>query len=140
MGRMLKKTLKLYQCLLSTLSITNAARISYSKDNQWVNEGKTVSLLKNKSNNFFKDLPILLSCFHRKWLSKYVFPNYTILVPLLFHCQITCFWLIGFTDKSFWLISCLWNSRQIKKDIEFLFSLTSWNWWVVFKELAFLTK
>ena len=53
-GRMSKITLKLYQCLLSTLPTTNTAYISYSKDNKWVHEAKTVTLSKNKGIDFLK--------------------------------------------------------------------------------------
>ena len=62
-GRMSKKTLKLYECLLSTLPITNTAYISYRKDNQLVNEAKIVTLSKSKSNDFFKELPIFYLAF-----------------------------------------------------------------------------
>ena len=45
--------------------------------------------------------------------------NYANLVPVLFHCQLTCFWLIGYTEKGFHLIWYQWNLRQKRKKSSF---------------------
>ena len=47
-SRMLKKTLKSHQHLLSTVLMSNIVNISYGGDNKWVNDGLTVSYLVKK--------------------------------------------------------------------------------------------
>ena len=42
-SKMLKKTVKLHQRLLSTLPLSKIVHKSYGGDNQWVNEGLTVT-------------------------------------------------------------------------------------------------
>ena len=137
---MSKKTLKLYHCLLSTLLITNTAYISYSKDNQWVNEAKTVTLSKSKSNDFFKELPISYLAFIENNQADIC----SLTMQIWSRCCSIVNSLIFFIAWLYWkrfkphLIPM--KSKTKKKKIEFSFSMTSWNWGVVFKVLSFLRK